>query len=314
MKLVFFGTPPFAANILETLLDSSYEVVGIVTQPDRPRGRSKKPQMPAVKEKALNLAPNIPIHQPEKASSSDFENTLKSLKADIFVVVAYGEILRENILAIPPKECINVHASLLPKFRGAAPIQRAILEGEKESGVSIMYLAKKMDAGDVILQRACPITSDMTAGELEETLCQMGQEALLVALDQIERGSAKREVQDDEKVTFAPKMNSEEGLLSPFTDSRALYLHFRGVTPKPGAYLEVDHKGVQKKLKVLEAKERQDLSGTPGTFEKIGKKELILYAKQGALSLVKVQLEGKKPALAQDFLNGITPSDLHITP
>lgn len=312
MKLVFFGTPPFAASILEKLFKSSHQVVAIVTQPDRPKGRSKAPQMPAVKETALKLAPSLPLLQPEKASTQEIEEQLKRFNADIFVVVAYGEILKQNILDIPPKECVNVHASLLPKYRGAAPIQRAILEGEAESGVSIMYLVRKMDAGDVISQVKCAIAPDMTAGELEEKLCDLGGNALIEALNQIEAGKNQRTPQNESLATLAPKMASEDGKLSPFVEAEKVYRHFRGTTPRPGAYLEILFKGEKKKLKILEAQLKKELQGKEGTFSSPSRKQLLLFCKEGALEISKLQLEGKKACSTADFLNGVSTEDLSL--
>ncbi|MBA3603356.1 MAG: methionyl-tRNA formyltransferase, partial [Parachlamydiaceae bacterium] len=172
MKVVFFGTPPFAAKLLKVLLEQGFSIVAIITKPDKPQGRSKEPLFPAVKETALLYAPNIPLFQPEFVSAPDFAPTLAQFDADLFVVVAYGEIIKQHLLDMPRLGCINVHASILPKYRGAAPIQRAIIGGEEESGVTIMQMVRKMDAGDMIRVAKVPIGQNMIYGELENELCE----------------------------------------------------------------------------------------------------------------------------------------------
>ena len=167
MKIVFFGTPPFAAHILESLLQNQVEVEAVVTRQDKPKGRGKILQPPAVKELVQRIAPEIPIYQPKRCSHPDFASQIEAFEADLFVVAAYGEILKEHVLKAPKYGCINVHASILPYYRGAAPIQRAIVNGEVEGGVSIMQLVLEMDAGDVYKIVKTPITPNMTAGELE---------------------------------------------------------------------------------------------------------------------------------------------------
>lgn len=178
-RIVFFGTPSFAAEVLSFLVERSVPIVAVVTQPDRPKGRSQQIAPSPVKELSLKKAPHIPILQPEKASEESFLQKLIELKADLFVVVAYGQILSQKLLDIPPLGCINIHASLLPKYRGAAPMQRCLMAGEKETGIAIQKMVRQLDAGDVIATAKIPIPPDMTHGELEEKLCSAAKPLLL---------------------------------------------------------------------------------------------------------------------------------------
>ena len=208
MKVVFFGTPTFAASVLTFLLSNGVNVVAVVSKPDKPKGRSGKPVATPVKLVAYQH--HLPLFQPELVSDPDFVPILHAFDADLFVVVAYGEILKQHLLDMPKKACINLHASLLPKYRGAAPIQQAIINGETESGVTIMHMVKKMDAGDMIKTATTPIGPNETYAELEEKLCKIGSKLLLEVIQDFGRGIEKRTPQDESLVSLARKIELED--------------------------------------------------------------------------------------------------------
>jgi methionyl-tRNA formyltransferase len=308
MKVLFFGTPHFAADILQHLIDNAVDVVGVVTQPDRPQGRSKKLVHTPVK--AIALQHNIPVFQPEKASAPEAAAQLEALGADLFAVAAYGEIIKDNLLNMPPLGCINVHASILPDYRGAAPIQRCVMNGDTESGVTIMYMAKKMDAGDIIEIAKTPIGEDMTAGELEIQLRPLGANTLLKVLGDFEKGAISREVQDHEKATFAPKMTTEECEVVWDRPCRDVHDHVRGVTPRPGAWCYVTLRGEKKRMKILTTRCEDSLSGTPGQCLGGEKKELTVACREGSVRILELQPEGKKKMSAEEFLRGFSLKDI----
>lgn len=305
MKIVFFGTPQFAADALTYLIEHGVEVVAVITKPDKPKGRSLHLTPTPVKEVALRH--NLPVHQPELVSALDFAPVLAAYGADLFVVVAYGEIIKQHLLDMPPKGCINLHASLLPKFRGAAPIQRAIIEGEKESGATIIYLVKKMDAGDMIGKVTVPIPDAMTAGELERALCSKGSELLLDVIHKIANGRATREPQNPDLVTYAPKLELEDCEVRFNSPAEKLHNLVRGVTPFPGAWCQVFVRGVPARLKLL-ATEVVPLQGNPGSILQYDKQGIVVACQDQALKLIQVQLQGKKALLAGEFTCGI-PQD-----
>lgn len=310
MRIIFFGTPDFAANILKKLIDYSWDVVAVVSRPDKPKGRSGQLQPTPVKEVVQSLDSSIPVYQPEKVSDPEFIKILESYKADVFVVVAYGEIVKQNILDLPPKGCINIHASLLPAYRGAAPIQRALINGEKKTGITIMYMARKMDAGDMIEAKKVPIPPDMTYGELEKELCKVGEELILDVLAQLEKGKVKGIPQDHNQATFAPKIELEDCQI--FWQETAENIHnlVRGVNPEPGAWCFVKVKGEPKRLKIYKTKIETTLSGSPGSILPRQKNELIVACGSDAVSLLEVQLEGKKRMAASDLLRGLSLDQL----
>ncbi|MCB1118661.1 MAG: methionyl-tRNA formyltransferase [Chlamydiia bacterium] len=309
MRIVFFGTPKFAANILKVLSEANFDICGIISKPDRPVGRSQKMQPTPVKLVAQSLLPDVPFYQPEKVSQEAFAPTLHALNADLFVVVAYGEILKQHVLDMPKKGCINVHASLLPHYRGAAPIQRAVIAGEKESGVSIMHLVKEMDAGDIILKEALPIPIDMTAGELEEGLCQLGAKLLTEALRHIDNGTAQRTPQNHQEATLAPKVSREECQINWQQEALTVHNLIRGVNPAPGAWCEVYVDGAKKQLKIHRTKA---LSGSIEE-EVRDKGHWIIPCSSGSLELLEVQLEGKKRMSGPELLRGVPQLNLGVS-
>lgn len=312
MKIVYFGTPQFAATVLQYLIDNNIEISAVITKPDRPKGRSGDPVPTAVKLVAQNQNPPIPVHQPELVSAIEFADTLKSYNADLFVVVAYGEIIKQHILDMPPKGCINVHASLLPKYRGAAPIQRSIIEGEIETGVTIMYMVKKMDAGDMIKKVRVPIGPDLTYGELEAQLCEAGCKALLDVIHQFEKGNVPREAQDQSQCTLAPKIELEDCEINWMLPAKTIHNLVRGVNPHPGAWCFVKIRGLQRRLKIISTRLEESESAAPGQIIGSDKDALLVACGQGAIRILELQLEGKKSMKTKELMRGLSKDHLEF--
>lgn len=304
MKIIFFGTSSFASKILVKLLQSTHQIVAIVTRPDRSKGRHLQYSFPPVKEVAQKLRPDIPLFQPEKASTPEFASQLQHFQADLFVVVAYGEIIKKNLLDIPKFGCINIHASLLPKFRGAAPIQRCLMAGEKETGITIIEMSPQMDAGDILAMESIPIPSQMNFGELESLLCELGGKLLFDVLEQFQQGTIVKIPQNHALATLAPKILPEEEWVDWNKPAEVLHHQIRALSPSPGASstLLMDH--VKKRLKIKKA-EVVERSGAPGTILSFGNEGFIVACGEKALRLLEVQLEGKKTMDARDFIRGI---------
>jgi methionyl-tRNA formyltransferase len=301
LRVVFFGTPPFSAYILEKLIEHEVNIVGVVTRPDRPQGRSKQLLPSAVKSLVQENWPKLPLFQPEKASTEIFAEVLKDLRPDLFIVVAYGEIIKKNLLDIPTILPINVHASLLPKYRGAAPIQRAIMNGEKETGITIMEMVLEMDAGDMLHVAKTPIAEDMTFDELEEKLCHLSVPALLKVLEKIELGTLIKTPQDASQATFAPKITSEDRVLDWSKRAEEIHNQVRALSPFPGAFAFVEEGmrlGIKRTQKVLDA------SGQPGQTLIYDKSGWVVACGIGAVSLLEVQMEGKKVLAFEEFFRG----------
>lgn len=276
--------------------------MAVVTRPDKPRGRSDKPAFSPVKECALSH--HLPLYQPSKASDPQFADFLKTLNADFFIVAAYAEILKENVLEIPRLGCLNVHGSLLPKYRGAAPVQRSIMSGETETGVTIMKMALQLDAGDILATVRTPIPNDMSAGELMDVLAQLGKVALWEVMQGLEKGTAHSTKQDSSQVTTAKKITPGEAEINWNQPCLALHNTIRGVNPNPGAWCWVEIKGVKKRLLVKKTLPDHS-SGSPGEILSKTPSELVVGCAQGALRILELQLEGKKPMPADAFLRGI---------
>lgn len=308
MKVVYFGTPEFAASVLTYLLKEGVDIVAVVTKPDRPKGRSLAPVPTPVKL----AAGHIPVYQPEKASDSNFAHTLSALNAELFVVVAYGEIVKNNILALPLKGCINLHASLLPKLRGAAPIQRSIIQGETETGVSIIRMAEKMDAGDILETTTVPIGTDTTYGDLEQALCEAGAKTLLHVIRRLEQDNIVGIVQDHSKATFAPKIELEECQIDWQKPALAIHNLVRGVNPHPGAWTIAEVKNKRLRLKINGTKCHPERNGKPGEILAYGKEGFLIACGQGAVELLEIQLEGKKAMGAQELMRGLPREQIHF--
>ncbi len=309
MKVIYFGTPLFAAHVLDYLLQNTISVVAVVSKPDRPKGRSGNPIPTPVKEAVLKANLAIPIFQPEVVSDPTFADLLKAYEADLFVVVAYGEILKQHILDIPKLGCINLHASLLPKYRGAAPIQRCIIEGETESGVSIMHMVKKMDAGDVIKEVSVSIGENTTFSELESLLCETGKKALLEVVQDFGKGTPVSCSQNHDLATFAPKIELEDCEIEWNLSAMTLHNLARGVNPYPGAWCYVLVKGEHRRLKIIKTAINKSIlhQSHPGTIlNQDAKGNLLIATGDGALELLEVQLEGKKAMTSDELTRGIS--------
>lgn len=304
MKIVFFGTSAFAARILEKLVKSGESVVAVVTRPDRMKGRHLHPLPPPVKEAACRICPTIPIYQPERASAPEFADTLRRYQADLFVVVAYGEIIKKNLLEMP-KLCLNIHASLLPKFRGAAPIHRCLLAGEKQTGITIIEMSPQMDAGDVLAIESIPVSEEMTFGELEPKLCELGAKLLFSVIKDFKEGVIVKTPQNHAFATLAPKITAEEEKIDWSRSATQIHDQIRAFSPLPAAW---SHIKIGEEIKRLKIKRAQVVSGpaaAPGTITTFGKEGWVIACGRGSLKLLEVQLEGKKAMTAEDCLRGI---------
>jgi len=301
LRIFFLGTPECAAFSLRTLLREGFEVVGVLTRPDAPKGRSLHLTPSAVKEAAQEA--NLPVCQFEKASSPECIETIKSLKPDIIVVVAFGQILSEEFLRIPKLAIVNVHYSLLPKYRGAAPVHWAIVNGEKETGVTVQHLAKKLDTGDIILQEKVPIAPDETFGALLERLVEVGARLLVKALRQLEEGTAPRIPQDESQATYARKLTKQDGEIDWRPSAAEIVNRVRGMNPWPGAYTFLPEKDHRKMLKLYLAKALPESAGDPGQVIS-AKDRLVVAAGEGSVELLTVQPEGKRRMQAEEFLRG----------
>lgn len=302
MKVIFFGTPEFSAEVLSYLIKNGIQIVAVITKPDRPKGRSGAPVPTPVKLIAESL--NIPYYQPAIVSEPDFAPILQKYDADLFVVVAYGEIIKQHLLDMPKMGCINVHTSLLPKYRGAAPIQRSIIDGELVTGVTVMHMVRKMDAGDIIKQVEIPIGPNATFPEIESSLCKAGCEALLQVINDLEKGVATRTPQNHEHATLAPKIELEDCEIRWDKPAQTLHNLVRGVFPEPGAWCYVTVKGQKKRLKI-NATHVNDKSGAPGEILSYGKEGLVVGCGSESLKIVDLQLEGKKAMPAEELMRGI---------
>ena len=308
MRIVFFGTPQFASTILQFLIDKKVDVAAVVTRPDKPRGRSKEPAYSPVKE--LALSQNLPLYQPNKASEPEFADFLKTFHADFFIVAAYAEILKENILEIPRLGCLNVHGSILPKYRGAAPVQRAIMAGEKETGVTIMKMALQMDAGDILAIEKTEIPIDMTAGELMEVLANLGRVALFEVMQRMVQGKMTPIKQDPTQVSFAKKIKPEDAYIEWNLPAETLHNQIRGVTPNPGAWCWIEIRGEKKRLLVKKTLPETSLTGPPGGILSQNPTELVVGCSKGSLRLLEIQVEGKKSLSADVFLRGVALTNI----
>ena len=299
MKILFMGTPDIAKGCLEKLINENKNVIGVVTQADKPIGRGKKMGMPPVKELALEY--NIPVYQPIKARDEEFINTLKEINPDVIVVVAYGQILPKALLDIPKFGCINVHVSLLPKYRGAAPINWVIINGEEKTGVTTMYMDEGLDTGDIILQRKFALSNEITAGELHDTMMVEGSELLIETLDLIEKGTAPRIPQNDEESSYAPIMNKSLGKIDFTKSAKEIHDLVRGVNPWPSAYTTYDSKTMKVwKTKVLDESSNKEC----GTILKVDKEGIRVATKDKVLLIEDIQMPNKKRVAVCEYIKG----------
>ena len=298
MRIVFMGTPDFSVPTLECLI-TEHEVAAVVTQPDRPRGRGKEMQPSPVKKVALSQG--IPVYQPVKVRDEEFVSVLKEIDPDVIVVVAFGQILPESILKLPRWGCINVHASLLPRYRGAAPIQWAVINGEKETGVTIMYMEKGLDTGDMIARAVVAIEEKETGESLHDKLSLLGGPLLLKVLDDLEKGIDHREKQDDSLSSYAGMLTKDMGRIDWNKDAAAIERLVRGLNSWPSAYTCYKNRT----LKIWSADVAPGRAdAVPGTVIHVDQTSFTVQTGQDALRILEVQLQGKKRMPVQAFLLG----------
>ena len=311
MRIVFIGTGEIGVPTLRALLNSEHEVVAVVTQPDKPVGREQRIEPTPIK-KAITRSggfqtpkvfgagkpPPLEVLQPARIKDSAAIEELRAVKPDVIVVMAYGQILPRDVLEIPRLACLNLHASLLPRWRGAAPIQAVIAAGDRETGITVMYMDQGLDTGDILLQRSVEIHLNDTGGSLHDRLAQIAPEALLESLRLLAAGSASRTPQDNADATYAPKLKREHGLIDWSESAEAIERKIRAYNPWPGAFMKIDSQN----LKIFSASV-VEFTGQPGEILR-NDKDLIIATGERALSLVEVQLEGKRRMSAAEFLRG----------
>ena len=296
MRIVFIGTGEIGVPTLRALLDSEHEVVALVTQPDKPVGREQRIEPPPIKRAITKT--RIRILQPARIKDPQAIEEIRGFTPDVIVVVAYGQILPRDLLEVPRLACLNLHASLLPRWRGAAPIQAAIAAGDCETGMTAMYMDEGLDTGDILLQRNLEILPNDTGGSLHDRLAQVAAETLLESLRLLAAGSAPRIPQDNSRAIYARKLKREHAQIDWSESAEAIERKIRAYNPWPGAFMKID----RQTLKIFSASV-VDLNGQPGEILRSGK-DLIVATRKGALSLDEVQLEGKRRMTAAEFLRG----------
>ena len=299
MRVLFWGTPEFATPPLRALLGEGYDVVGVVTQPDKAQGRSRSQLVPSP-VKLVAEEEGVPILQPEKPQGEEFEQAIRSLAPDISVVVAYGPLLPRSVIELPPQGTVNIHASLLPRWRGAAPIQAAIRAGDGETGVSIMRMVQRMDAGNVLLQAPTPIADDETYGELQLRLSELGALAIVEALTLLSLGPVNEVVQEAARVTFAPKVERQQAMVDWRLDGREVARAIRAYDPRPGAF--TTHRGAD--LKLFGARFAADARGDAGAVLAIDEGGMLVACGSGGARIAYVHPAGKRRLAALDFSQG----------
>lgn len=302
MRVVFMGTPDFSVGTLKALAVAGHEIVGVVSQPDKPKGRGKNLQPTPVKEAAMELG--LPVYQPKKVRDPEFLEVLKELNPEVIVVVAFGQLIPKAILELAPYGCINVHASLLPKYRGAAPIQWAVIDGEAETGVTIMRMDEGLDTGDMISKVTVPVLADETGGSLFDKLSEAGAKLLVETLPSLEDGTAVFEKQPEESPTaYAGMIKKSMGDLDWTRPAEELERLIRGLNPWPSAYTKMDGKTLKIwKAQVLEEEREEDYM--PGTILLTDQQEFMVQTGKGILKITELQLEGKKRMDTSSFLRG----------
>ncbi|MCF6157198.1 MAG: methionyl-tRNA formyltransferase [wastewater metagenome] len=319
MNIVFMGTPGFAVPSLRLLAKSAHRVLAVITQPDRPKGRSKVPSPSPVKEEAITSG--LKIMQPVNVNNEEVVKQLRDLSPDCIVVVAFGQFLSRTILRIPQYQCINIHASLLPKYRGAAPINHAIIQGETITGVTSLVMTPKMDAGDIIAQKETSVFPNETAGELEKRLASMGAELLMETLSLMEAGKATYAQQDETQVSFAPKLTKEDGLIVWTQETRKIHNKIRGVTPSPGAYTYYVKNGSPERQRIIIARAQVHnglkikTSLKPGTVAEVGPCGIHVVTFDGFICVTQIKPEGGRVMDVQEYLRGnkMEPHDMFVS-
>lgn len=298
MNIIFAGTPHFAASALAALLSSEHKILAVLTQPDRPAGRGM--QLTASPVKKIALEHDIPVLQPASLKSGDIQQTLLALKADVMVVAAYGLILPSAVLNIPRLGCLNIHASLLPRWRGAAPIQRAILAGDTVTGITIMKMDAGLDTGDMLVKYPCPILETDDAQSLHDKLADIGAAGIVDALQRLEGGAILSEKQDDSNACYAAKLSKQEALVDWAMEAVVLARAIRGYFPFPVAHTEFNGTPI----KLLRARSGIQEAASPGTILAVNKSEIVVACGRGSLALEVLQKPGGKPLPAAQFVQG----------
>ncbi|SHJ95991.1 methionyl-tRNA formyltransferase [Desulforamulus aeronauticus] len=308
MRIVFMGTPDFAAASLQALIASKHQVVAVVTQPDRPKGRGKQVQAPPVK--VLALQHNISVLQPATIKTEDFLQTLRELQPTCIVVVAYGKILPQAVLQLPPKGCINVHASLLPYYRGSAPIHWSVMNGERETGVTTMFMDEGMDTGDMILKKYLTIAPQDNVGLVHDRLAKLGAELLIETMDLLEQGEVPRASQDHRLATYAPMLKKEHELIHWDRAAGDIHNHVRGMDPWPGTYTLWQNKVL--KIWRTELPKAREINSLPGTVLEEAPSGILIQTGQGQILVQELQLQGSKRMEVKEFLRGksLTPGTI----
>ncbi|MBS1259271.1 MAG: Methionyl-tRNA formyltransferase [Candidatus Scalindua arabica] len=306
MNVVFMGTPEFAVPSLKCISESKHNILAVVTQTDKPKGRKGKPCAPPVKSVAIDAG--YQIIQPDNINDEHVLEKLKELNPDVIVVVAFGQKISDRILDLPKHKCVNIHASLLPKYRGAAPINWAIVNGETETGITTIIMSEKMDAGEMIDQKSVAIDPEETAGELGNRLSRLGAETLLESLMQIETGSVKYTQQDEELVSLAPKIKKEDGLINWNQGEKEIHDFVRGMNPRPSAYTSLIRNNSKERIIILKTeRDNSPDAGTvnvPGTIMDISNRGIKTAAKNGSIWVTEVKPEGKRMMSASAFSRG----------
>lgn len=301
MRVIFMGTPDFAVPTLQAVIDAGHELAAVFTQPDKAKGRGKAVVYTPVKEKALEY--HIPVYQPVKVRDPEVIEQIRQMKPDVIVVVAFGQLLPKTLLDIPPYGCINVHASLLPKYRGAAPIQWAVINGEKISGVTTMYMAEGLDTGDMILKEEVMLDEKETGGSLHDKLSVIGAALLVKTLNMLKEGTAVREKQDDSlKGQYAKMLDKHMGAIDFNEPAVKIERLIRGLNPWPSAYTKLNGKTCKFWLADVDS---SDYDGVCGEVVKVTKNDFVIKTGQGGLIVKELQLEGKKRMDAGAFMRGV---------
>lgn len=299
MRIVYMGTPDFSVPALKALVEAGHDVIAVVTQPDKPKGRGKEIQMTPVKEQALEF--QIPVYQPVKARDPEFIKILTDLAPDVMVVAAFGQLLPKSILDIPRYGCVNIHASLLPKYRGASPIQYAVINGEKESGITTMVMAEVLDTGDMLDQEILTLDPKETGGSLHDRLSEVGGALILKTLKKLEEGTAVRIPQDETKSCYVGMIKKSMGDIDWSMDAQAIERLIRGLNPWPSAYTGWNGKVI----KIWEASViDKEYEGVCGQVVEAGRDGLVVKTGKGGLSIHELQLQGKKRMDIDAFLRG----------
>ena len=299
MKIIFMGTPDFAAASLEALIDSRHEIQAVVTQPDKPKGR--KGELTPSPVKVIAKREGIKVYQPLKVRDEEFVKTLRAYNPDVMVVVAFGQIIPLSILEMPKYGCVNIHGSLLPKYRGAAPIQWAVLDGEKETGITTILMDEGIDTGDILLKKTIKIDTDETSGSLFDKLMALGAKTILETLDELEKGSLTPTKQGESPTAYAKMLTKAMGLIDFTKPAKELDCFVRGMDPWPSAYTLLAGKTLKLwKVRAVEG------GGKAGSVIEIDKESFTIACGEGAIEVLEVQLEGKKRMSAGDFLKGST--------